>query len=91
MTQAFYGGFGAVNISPVDAASESCSLSSSVTKALRREAFGSATMEKPNVRVLVPRRAPLEMQAVDLASSLPADHRARMLGSFLEGHPGRRN
>ena len=42
-------------------------------------------MDKPRVRVLKARRDQMEMQAVDLESLIPADHRARAVWSFVEG------
>ncbi len=42
-------------------------------------------MEKPRARLLRARRDQLEMQAMDLESLIPADHRARMVWSFVEG------
>ncbi len=42
-------------------------------------------MDKPRVRVLKARRDQIEMQALDLESLIPADHRARMVWSFVEG------
>lgn len=42
-------------------------------------------MVRPTVRVQRARRDQLELQAVDLESLLPADHRARTVWSFVEG------
>ena len=42
-------------------------------------------MDEPKPRVLKARRDQLEMQAVDLDSLLPADHRARTVWAFVEG------
>ena len=42
-------------------------------------------MDEPKPRVLKARRDQLEMQAVDLESLLPADHRARTVWAFVEG------
>lgn len=42
-------------------------------------------MDGPLVRVQRARRDRLEMRAVDLESLIPADHRARVVWSFVEG------